>query len=170
MVIQTIAELLHMNYIVAPTVRGRITIQTSEKLPVSSLLPVLEQILEVNGFMAVKSGEFFKIVPANQAKQESVETVLPEQTPSVGTGLVTKIVQLRYISPGEVVKILTPFKTAAGNYQAHEPARLLFLTEVPAKIADLLKIVEVLDVDTFASIQVELTPCATQASKTWRGS
>jgi general secretion pathway protein D len=157
-VIQTIAELLHMNYIVAPTVRGRITIQSSEKLPVSSLLPVLEQILEVNGFMAVKSGEFFKIVPANQAKQESVETVLQEQTPSVSTGLVTKIVQLRYISPGEAVKILTPFKTAAGIYQAHEPARLLFLTEVPAKIADLLKIIEVLDVDTFASIQVELYP------------
>ena len=157
-VIQTIAELLHMNYIVAPTVRGRITIQTSEKLPVSALLPVLEQILEVNGFMAVKSGEFFKIVPANQAKQEAVETVPQEQAPSVSTGLVTKIVQLRYISPGEVVKILTPFKTAAGIYQAHEPARLLFLTEVPAKIADLLKIIEVLDVDTFASIQVELYP------------
>ena len=66
--------------------------------------------------------------------------------------------QLRFISPGEVVKILTPFKTAAGLYQAHEPARLLFLTEVPAKIADLVKIIEVLDVDTFASIQVELYP------------
>jgi len=157
-VIQTIAELLHLNYIVAPTVRGRISIQTSEKLPVSSLLPVLEQILEVNGFMAVKSGEFFKIVPANQAKQESVETVLPEHAPSVATGLVTKIVQLRFISPGEVVRILTPFKTAAGVYQAHEPARLLFLTEVPAKIADLQKIIAVLDVDTFAAIQVELYP------------
>jgi len=157
-VIQTIAELLHMNYIVAPTVRGRISIQTSEKIPVSSLLPVLEQILEVNGFMAVKSGEFFKIVPSNLAKQESVETVLPEQAPSVSTGLVTQIVRLRFIGPGEVVKILTPFKTAAGVYQAHEPARLLFLTEVPAKISDLLKIIEVLDVDTFGSIQVELYP------------
>lgn len=157
-VIQTIAELLQMNYIVAPSVRGRISIQTSDKLPVSSLLPVLEQVLEVNGFMAVKSGNFFKIVPANQAKQESVETVLPADAPSVDTGLVTKVVQLRFISPGEVVRILTPFKTAAGVYQAHEPTRLLFLTEVPAKIADLLKIIEVLDVDTFASIQVELYP------------
>jgi len=157
-VIQTIAELLHMNYIVAPSVRGRVSIQTSEKLPVSALLPVLGQILEVNGFMAVKSGDFFKIVPSNQAKQESVETVLPENAPSVGTGLVTKIVPLRFISPGEVVKILTPFKTVAGIYQAHEPSRLVFLTEVPAKIADLLKIVAVLDVDTFASIQVELYP------------
>lgn len=157
-VIQTISELLHLNYIVAPTVRGRISIQTSEKLPVSALLPVLEQILQVNGFMAVKSGDFFKIVPANQAKQESVETVLPSQAPSVATGLVTKIVQLRFISPGEVVKILTPFKTVAGVYQGHEPARLLFLTEIPAKIADLLKIIEVLDVDTFAAIQVELYP------------
>jgi general secretion pathway protein D len=157
-VIQTIAELLHLNYIVAPSVRGRITIQTTEKLPVSSLLPVLEQILSVNNFTAIKSGTFFKIVPANQAKQESIETVLAEEVPAVPTGLVTKIVQLRYISPGEVIKILTPFKTAAGVYQAHEPSRLLMLTEAPVKIADLLKIVEVLDVDTFASIQVELYP------------
>jgi general secretion pathway protein D len=157
-VIQTIAELLRMNYIVAPTVRGKVTIQTSDKLPVSALLPVLEQILEVNNFMAVKSGAFFKIVPANQAKQEAVETVPPEGAPTVGTGLVTKIVQLKHISPGEVVKILTPFKTGAGVYQANEGARLLFLTETPTKIADLMKIVEVLDVDSFASIQVELYP------------
>jgi general secretion pathway protein D len=157
-VIQTIAELLHLNYIVSPTVRGRISIQTSEKLPVSALLPVLEQILEVNGFMALKSGDFYKIVPVAQAKQESVETLLREQAPSVGSSLVTRIVPLRFISPGEVIKILTPFKTPAGIYQGHEPARLLFLTETPAKIAELLKIVEVLDVDTFASIQVELYP------------
>ena len=157
-VIQTIAELLHLNYIVSPTVRGRISIQTSEKLPVSALLPVLEQILEVNGFMALKSGDFFKIVPVGQAKQESIETVLPEQVTPSGTPLVTKIVPLRFISPAEVIKILTPFKTAAGFYQGHEPARLLFLTEAPAKIAELLKIIEVLDVDSFASIQVELYP------------
>jgi general secretion pathway protein D len=157
-VIQTIAELLHLNYIVSPSVRGRITIQTTDKLPVSSLLPVLEQILEVNNFTAVKSGIFYKIVPANQAKQELVETVLPSAVPSVSTGMVTKVAQLRYISPGEVVKVLTPFKTAAGLYQAHEASRLLFLTETPAKIADLMKIVELLDVDSFASIQVELYP------------
>ena len=157
-VIQTIAELLRLNYIVSPSVRGRVTIQTTEKLPVSSLLPVLEQILQVNNFTAVKSGDFYKIVPAAQAKQESVETVPMEAAPSVATGLVTKIVQLRHIGPGEVVKVLTPFKTAAGVYQAYEPARLLFLTESPGKIADLMKIIEVLDVDTFASIQVELYP------------
>ncbi|HEY5999254.1 MAG TPA: type II secretion system secretin GspD, partial [bacterium] len=157
-VIQTIAELLRLNYIVSPSVRGRVTIQTTEKLPVSALLPVLEQILQVNNFTAVKSGDFYKIVPVAQAKQENVETVPMEAATTATTGLVTKIVQLRHIGPGEVVKVLTPFKTAAGVYQAYEPARLLFLTEIPGKIADLMKIVEVLDVDTFASIQVELYP------------
>jgi general secretion pathway protein D len=158
-VIQTVAELLKLNYIVAPGVRGRVTIQTSEKLPVSSLFAVLEQILELNALTAIKSGDFYKIVPSASAKQEALPTLSPDAAGSPpGTGLVTKIVQLRYISPAEVIKILTPFKTPAGLYQAHEPQRLLFLTEGPGKIAELMKIVEILDVDTFSSIQVELFP------------
>lgn len=158
-VIQTIAELLKVNYIVAPGVRGRVTIQTSERLPVSSLFAVLEQILEINALTAVKSGDFYKIVPMAQAKQEAIETLVPEaaETPT-RSRLVTKVVQLKYISPAEVLKILTPFKTAAGMYQAHEPTRLLFLTETVEKIPDLMKIVEILDVDSFANIQVELYP------------
>jgi general secretion pathway protein D len=157
-VVQTVAELLKMNYIVAPGVRGRVTIQTSEKLPVSSLPAVLEQILEVNALTAVKTGDFWKIVPAAQAKQEAVAMLAPDAAAAPGTGLVTKVVPLKFISPGEVVRIITPFKSQAGFYQAHEPTRLLLLTENPAKLAELMKIVDLLDVDSFASIQVDLVP------------
>ena len=54
-VIQTIAELIDLNYIIGSGVSGRATIQSTSKIPVSSLFTVLEELLEVNGLTAVKA-------------------------------------------------------------------------------------------------------------------
>jgi general secretion pathway protein D len=158
-VVQTIAELIDLNYIVAPGVRGRVTIQSTSKIPVSSLFTVLEEILDVNSLTLVKSGNFYKVVPTNQARQKEIETVIEGQpTGPAGQQVIIKVVPLHYIRPTEVVKILNPLKSPAGIYLAHDPTKLLFLTDSAKKIAEMMKIVEILDVDTFARIQVELYP------------
>ncbi len=158
-VIQTIAELIDLNYILAPGVQGRVTIQTSEKLPVSDLFAVLEEILEVNSLTAVKSGNFYKIVPVNQAWQKVLETVVDEaEEVPPGGRVLTKVVRLKYMSPSEVIKVLNPLKSPGGLYLAHDSTRLLFLTDSANKINELMKIVSILDVDTFAQIQVDLHP------------
>ena len=58
---------------------GRVTIQSSSNIPVSALFTVLEEILEVNGLSAVKSGGFYKIVPTGQARSTRAER-LPSST------------------------------------------------------------------------------------------
>lgn len=158
-VIQTIAELIDLNYLVAPGVSGRVTIQSSAKIPVSSLFTVLEEILEVNSLSAVRAGDLYKIVPTNQARQKEIETVIEGsgEEPE-GQEIVTKVVPLYYIRPSEVVKILNPLKSPAGLYLAHDPSKLLFITDSAKKIAEMMKIVAILDVDTFEQIQVELYP------------
>ena len=158
-VIQTIAELIDLNYLMAPGVSGRVTIQSSAKIPVSSLFTVLEEILEVNSLTAVRAGDLYKIVPTNQARQKEIETFIEGsgEEPE-GQEIVTKVVPLYYIRPSEVVKILNPLKTPAGLYLAHDPSKLLFITDSAKKIAEMMKIVAILDVDTFEQIQVELYP------------
>jgi general secretion pathway protein D len=156
-VIQTISELIGLNYIIAPGVKGRVTIQSSSKIPVSSLFDLLGEILEVNALTAVKSGSFYKIVPTNQARQKVIETIVDGEV-SGAQQVITQVVPLSYIRPSEVVKILNPLKSPAGIYIAHDPTRLLLMTDGAKKITELMKIVSLLDVDTFERIQVELYP------------
>src|SRR3990172_8577152 len=72
-VINTISEMLKMNYILAPGVAGKITIQSQNKVPLSELFSTFQTILEFNGFTAIKDGSFYRIVPIDTAKQQPVQ-------------------------------------------------------------------------------------------------
>ena len=72
-VINTISEMLKMNYILAPGVTGKITIQSQNKVPLSELFSTFQTILEFNGFTAIKDGSFYRIVPIDTAKQQPVK-------------------------------------------------------------------------------------------------
>ena len=55
--LQATSELLVFNYVLAPGARGKkVTVQTTGRIPVDDIFPVLLTILDVNGLAAVKSG------------------------------------------------------------------------------------------------------------------
>ncbi len=61
-VIQAASEIVGFNYVLAPDVRGKVTVQTAGRIPQEDVLGVLLAILEVHGFTAVKSGNLYKIM------------------------------------------------------------------------------------------------------------
>ena len=71
-VINTVSEMLKMNYILAPGVTVKITIQSQNKVPLSELFSTFQRLLEFNGFTAVKDGSFYLIVPIDTVKQQII--------------------------------------------------------------------------------------------------
>src|SRR5439155_710067 len=55
-VVHAASEIVGFNYVLAPDVRGKVTVQTSGRIPQEDVFGVLLAILEVHGFTAVKSG------------------------------------------------------------------------------------------------------------------
>jgi len=66
-VIDILARQLKMNYILDPSVRGSVTINTYGELQVPDVMPLLETILRMNGFAAVQVGNLYRIVPSKDA-------------------------------------------------------------------------------------------------------
>src|SRR5207245_633405 len=62
-VIQAASEIVGFNYVLAPDVRGKVTVQTSGRIAQEEVFGVLLAILEVQGFTAGKSGNLYNIVP-----------------------------------------------------------------------------------------------------------
>ncbi len=75
-VIQAASEIIGFNYVLAPDVRGKVTVQTSGRIAQEEVFGVLLAILEVQGFTAVKSGNLYKIVRIEGARERAVPTIV----------------------------------------------------------------------------------------------
>ncbi len=156
MVIQTIAEILKMNYILAPGVSGKVTIQTSDRIARSELPFVLEKILEVNNLTMVKSGDFYKIIPIASIGQETLETVPPDG----GRQRAADGHQDLHPASDRALRghqALQPAQVARrGLLIPHDPANILFVLETPERLAMYDELIASVDVDIYRNVQVEL--------------
>jgi general secretion pathway protein D len=149
-VLQATSELLVFNYVLAPGARGKkVTVQTTGRIPVDDIFPVLLTILDVNGLAAVKSGNLWRIIPKEGAPQTSTRTVVgPQLEGNVpGDEVVTQIVPLRFTTATDVLTLLRPFVPPQGAITATRDTNLLVITDVAANVRRLLDILKLVDVD-----------------------
>jgi type II secretory pathway component GspD/PulD (secretin) len=96
-VIQTVfGEVLKVNYIMDPKVKGRVNFRTSTPIPKSEVLPVMEIILRLNGIAVVEEGGLYKIIP--------ISDILKEPAP-IRFGRDPKAVELKSFAIIQVVQL-----------------------------------------------------------------
>ncbi|MBU0673226.1 MAG: type II secretion system secretin GspD [Proteobacteria bacterium] len=153
-VVLAFAEMLKINYMVIAELKGQVTIQTSGALNDGDLLGLFYQILEANKLTAVKEGDLYKIVPVKEAAR-----FLPEirtGSPGVGAttpGVLIQVVPLKYISPQEMIKILTPFLSTEGSIISNETSRTLVIVDQRLNLLKAMQLIMTFDVDLFATIK-----------------
>ena len=70
-VVQTIfADVLKVNYIIDPRVKGRVNFRTVTPIPKDEVLSVMEIIFRLNGIGFVQEGGLYRIVPLTEVPQE----------------------------------------------------------------------------------------------------
>jgi len=74
-VVQAVSEIAGFNYILAPDVRGKVTMRASA-IRREDVLPLLQSVLEMNGFTAVKAGDLYKIVRIETARERPIPTFI----------------------------------------------------------------------------------------------
>src|SRR5262249_36765922 len=72
-VIRIIGDALNLNYIIDPAVKGTVNINTAGTLRRSDLLPILENILKINGATMVKVGNFYQVIPTTNAARQPLQ-------------------------------------------------------------------------------------------------
>lgn len=146
-VVSTISDMLKINYILAPGVTGKITIQSHNKIPVSELFSTFQTVLEFNGFTAVKEGSFYRIVPIDTAKQQPVQ-IQTGKKPVVGkdSSFVTQEIPLEYVKASDVANTVRNLMPKGTDIIVYEPSNMLIVTALPSGILKFLKLLEAIDV------------------------
>jgi len=154
-ILRTITELTGENFILAPGISARISIQTSRPVPQKDVLGIFESILEVNGLAAIKNGAYYKIMPVAAAKQHAVElfngTALPR-----GDRLISIVAPVEFVSANDLIQILKPMLSAAGNIVNYQKANTLIITDTASNMKGLLDIIDAIDINAFSKMSIAL--------------
>jgi general secretion pathway protein D len=157
-VIQIIAEALKLNYVVDPGVHGTVDINTSETLPRSELMPVLESILKINNATMIRSGSFYQIVPSNTAAKQPIEVVDQRARVAPDDQVVMQILRMKFVAATEISKILTQYLSEAGSIVAHDVGNIILITDRRSNIRKLLEIVDEFDTAVLQGERIRLLP------------
>src|SRR5882672_5685262 len=147
-VIHAASEIVGFNYVLSPDVRGKVTVQTSGRIPQEDVFGVLLGILEVHGFTAVKAGNLYKIVRVEGARERAVPTIVGD-VPLEGRApdeIITQIVPVRYASVNDLGVLLRPFVSSRGTLVANRETNVLIITDAASNIRRVLDIVKLVDV------------------------
>ncbi|HTO12972.1 MAG TPA: secretin N-terminal domain-containing protein, partial [Candidatus Binatia bacterium] len=149
-VVHAASEIVGFNYVIGPGVSGKkVTVQTSGRIPQEDVFGVLLAILEVHGVTAVRSGNLYKIVPVEGARERAVPTIVGATPDASRTGdeVVTQIVPIRFAAVNELGTLLRPLISGKGTLIANRETGVLIITDSASNIARLLDIIKLVDVE-----------------------
>ena len=169
-VVRTVlGETLGLNYAVDPAVQGSITMQTSQPLPRSAVLPALESVLELSGATILEEGDMYRVVPLEGAMLSTATPLigLSIDVPVNGSG--ARIVPLRHISANEMRRILEPFVPSGAVLEVDAARNLLILAAAGQQMETLLTLVDIFDVDFLKGRSFALVPLNFAAAERVQG-
>jgi general secretion pathway protein D len=159
-VIRVMAEIMKINYLIDPRVKGVVNIHTTGQLPAEEVFPIFQSILRLNGVTAVKKDGLYEIVPLSDAKKTYVSPTTTRggiKAPSEEKYTI-QIIPLKYIPASEASKLIKPFISDGAEIAEHAPQNILIISDVASNIKKSLEILALFDVDIFADTRVRIYP------------
>jgi general secretion pathway protein D len=156
-VINVLAQELHINYILDASIKGgTVTINTYGTGQGVELRPLFETILRMNNLAMVQAGDVYRIVPLANIARQPVEPISQTDPSKVADDerLVLNLVFLRFVTSGEMAKVLTPFVSDGGQLQSYDPANLLIILDNSRNMRRTLELIALFDSDAFAGQRV----------------
>ena len=150
-IIHIIAQHLRLTYTIDPEVKGTVTINSAEPLKSEDLLPIFHQVLRMNGAVAVRSGNLYRILPIKDGK-----SIARPAGQSREDSFALQIVPVRYFTAAEMKRLLTPFLMSGGEIVENPRGNFLIVIDLPSNIQRLVEIAELVDVQVFAGTRMEI--------------
>jgi len=147
-IIRIFSKKTKRNYILDERVKGKVSIYLPGRVSTEDSLRILDSVLGMKGFASVPIGEnLWKIVPSKEAIQGTIPTILDGMEPAeVGSSVVTRLHQLRYLAADEAKDLLAPLVSSDGLLNAYTGTNSLIIIDSEDNIARLIDIVSGLDV------------------------
>ncbi|MCM2328753.1 MAG: type II secretion system secretin GspD [Lysobacter sp.] len=141
------------NFILDPRVTGTVNIVSEKPVPKDLLYPMLLSVLRTQGYAAVESGAFVKIVP--EAEGKTGASPVGEAAAKVpGDRIVTRVFLLQNESAMQLVAVLRPLVTANNFVAAYPNNNAIVITDYAENVRRIESIIRSIDQPTGGDVQV----------------
>ncbi len=141
------------NFILDPRVTGTVNIVSDKPVPKDLLYPMLLSVLRTQGYAAVESDGFVKIVPEAEGKTAASPT--GEAAARVpGDRLVTRVFLLQNESALQLVPVLRPLVTANNFVAAYANNNAIVITDYAENVKRIESIIRSIDQPSGSEVQV----------------
>lgn len=141
------SQLIGKNIILDDKIRGKISISSARKVPVSQAYAIMKSILEVKGLAVVESGNLIKVLPIKDAIKKNVEIIVDgkKKLVPIEDKTVTFLLELKTADATEVSRALKPLKSKFTDIVTYQPLNTLIFSGNSTEINGLVTIATALD-------------------------
>ena len=147
-VVQTVfGDILRVNYVVDPRIKGRVTFRSVAPIPKEQVLPVMEVILRINAIGVVEDNGLYRIVPLSDVSREPSPVSFgrdPSQIPVTGKSVI-QVIPIMYLQSTEVVKLIAPFLSANAVVLDVPKSNQIIVVDTDASVRRILTLIETFD-------------------------
>jgi general secretion pathway protein D len=144
MVIEQVQQIIGRPIIIDPRVRAQLTVISNAPMTADAFYQTFLAALEVNGFVALESGDSIMIVPDANARF------------GAGEDYVTQAIVLENIGAAQLVPILRPLLPQSAHLASHGVSNALIIADRPQNIRRMVDLVR--RMDQAGTEEVEVIP------------
>ena len=138
-----VADITGKNFVVDPRVKGTITVISNKALSKAEVYDLFMGVMNVNGVVAVPSGNTVKLVPDVNAKQAGVPFDLRRKAGE--EEVVTRVIWLENTNPNDLIPAIRPLMPQFAHLAAVPGTNALLVSDRAGNISQLEALVQNLD-------------------------
>lgn len=141
--INEVADITGKNFAVDPRVRGNVTVISNKPLNKDEVYDLFLGVLNVNGVVAIPSGNTIKLVPDSNAKNSGLSYSAKDVMR--GDQIVTRVIWLENTNPNDLIPALRPLMPQFSHLAAVAGTNALIVSDRASNIFQLENIIRNLD-------------------------
>ena len=150
-IVEAVGEVTGRNFILDPRVNAKVTMLSSTPMSPDAFYEAFLSILQVNGYVAMTTGDLVKIVPDASARQYSG---LMSTGGAAADDIVTQVLLVQNVGAAQLVPILRPLIPQYGHLAAHPGSNMLIISDRASNVDRMMQIIRRIDQSNDEDIEV----------------
>lgn len=146
-----LGDILKVDYIIDPSVQGRITLRSAEAVHLADVFNVLESALAMSNIAIVRSGKTYKVMRDANAVRDR----LPREATGPAS-VIMQVIPVRFVQAAQLVNTLRNFLGPQAAITNDATGKYLIVVDRAANVAKVQEMVKTLDVDYLQHVRIRL--------------
>ena len=150
-IVEAVGAVTGKNFIIDPRVTGKVTMLSTSPMSPDAFYEAFLSILEVHGYVTIKTGDVIKVLPNASARQ------YPGMTSTDGANaddIVTQVIKVQNINAAQLVPILRPLIPQYGHLAAHPGSNMLIISDRAHNVQRIMSIIRRIDLSNDDDIEI----------------